>query len=173
MTHAKHLTFLCCFCLFCTFDLEAQSTPEDLGRFIFESIQQDSISKIDRLIPTVDDMKKIAEQLGISKDSKQYAEMLKGREVEITEFHENLNLVYSDTLDNGLKWQMARLEKINKVIDTIQVDNQNPNSKRAPIATVRIYFTSNSNRFFIVLNDVFPEGDLWKTGSSIYMKKLK
>ena len=131
------------------------------------------INAADRIAATIEEMKEVANLFGIPKDSKQYQDMLNGRQAEIDEFHENLGLVYSDTFDNGLKWKTAKLEKVTKFVDSLILDPKNPNSKKIPAVIVKIYFTNNLNRFVIVLDDVFPIGNLWKTGNRIYMKKLK
>ncbi|MGG9971513.1 hypothetical protein ACQ33O_06935 [Ferruginibacter sp. SUN002] len=167
MRHYNPLTFFCCILIICGNNLKAQSTPDDLGKIIFNSFQQGSVSKLDYLIPTLEEMKKIAEVLDTNKNSDQYNKMIKNRDTQITEFQENLNWVYSDTLDNGLNWKITKLEKITTSMDSIQM-----NGKNAPVATVNIYFTCNLNRFVITLNDVFPCGELWKTGSSVYMKQI-
>ena len=154
-------------------NIKGQNTPEEMGKFIFNSIQQNSLNKIIALFPPWEEMKEVATLFGLEKNPTKYNEVINGYQTEVDAFHENLNLVYSDTFDTGLKWKMAKLEKVTKFIDSIPVDAQNPNGKKVPTVIVKIYLTCDSNRFVIVLDDVFPIRDLWKTGSSIYMKKLK
>jgi len=154
------------------FTVRSQKTPEELGQYLFRYLKEGSINKIDSLIPTIEEMKTLADKIGIEKDSKQYSDAVNGYESELEKFHENINLIYSDNRDNKLEWKKANFQKVISISDSMKVDNSDPNSKSVVVTRLSIYFVCNSNKFRITIDDAFEVNGLWKLGNNIYIKEL-
>lgn len=153
--------------------VRSQKTSDELGKYLFNYLKEGNISKIDSLIPTLEEMKDLAEKLEIKKDSKQYTDAVNGYDSEVETFRETISIIYADTLDNHLDWKQAVLQKVVSVSDTVKIDNRDPASKTAAVARLGIYFMCNTNKFRITVNDAFEINGLWKLGSNIYMTALK
>ena len=149
----------------------SQKNPEQLGNYLFKYLKEGSISKIDSLIPTLDEMKMLAEKIGLKKDSKQYSEAINGYNSELEKFHETINGLYSDTADNHLNWKNANLKKVISFSDSMKIDEKDPKSISVLVTRLSIYFESNSQKFRITIDDAFEVNGSWKLGNNIYLKK--
>lgn len=153
--------------------VRSQKTSDELGKYLFKYLQEGNISKIDSLIPSLEEMKDLAEKLEIKKDSKQYTDAVNGYDSEVETFRETIIGIYADTMDNHLEWKQAVLQKVVAVSDTIKIDNRDPASKTAAVTRLGIYFVCNTYKFRITVNDAFEINGLWKLGSNIYLTPLK
>jgi hypothetical protein len=152
--------------------VHAQKTPEELGKYLFSYLKAGSISKIDSLIPTLEEMKALAEKLEIKKDSKQYTDAVDGYDNEVEAFRETISAMYANTLNNHLLWKQAVLQKVVAVSDSIKIDNRDPASKTAQITRLGIYFACKGYTFRISVKDAVEVNGLWKLGSNIHLKEL-
>ncbi len=165
-------TFFIFYSLLLSLSVKSQKTSEDLGKYLFNYFKESSISKIDSLIPTLTEMKTLAQKIGIKNDSEQYISAVNGYESELEKFHENINRIYSDSSKYNFSWERASLEKVVSIFDSLKIDNSDPNSKSAMIMRLNILFYCNSSKFRIVINDAFELNGVWKLGSNIFMMKM-
>lgn len=150
----------------------SQKTPEELGKLLFNYFKEGSISKIDSLVPTLDEMIALAKKIGIDNDSKEYSEAISGYNSELDKFRENINGIYLDTSDNKLDWKKANFEKVISISDSMKIDNRDLNSKSVLVTRLSVYFSYNSHKFRITVDDAFEINGLWKLGNNIYLKEL-
>jgi hypothetical protein len=154
------------------FTVCSQKTPEELGKYLFNYFKDGSINKIDSLIPTLEEMKTLAEKIGIKKGSKQYSDAVNGYDSELNKFRENIVVIYSDTLDNKLNWKEAGFQKVTSVSDSMKIDNRDPDSQTVIVTRLTVYFVCNSHTFKIAIDDAFEVNGLWKLGNNIYLRQL-
>ncbi len=171
MKYCRYSLLICLSFFLNNGELSAQTTTTELGKMVLAAFQQDSISKLDKLIPTIAEMKQLADQIGISKaDFDKAAEEYPGL---LSEFHENISMIYSDTAGYNLHWRDAIFEKVITSVDSIPLNNKDPNSRIIPLTGIKIYFLCGTSKFVLILNDVFQCSAIWKIGNNITLRKLK
>ena len=154
------------------FTVRSQKTPEELGQYLFNYLKEGTLNKIDSLVPTLEEMIILAEKIGIPKESKQYSDAVNGYNSELEKFHENINQIYSDTIDNKLEWKKADLQKVISISDSMKVDISDPNSKSVLVTRLSVYFACDTHKFRLTIDDAFEVNGLWKLGNNIYLKEL-
>ncbi len=154
-------------------NLFGQTTPDALGRMVFESFKAKDITKLDTLIPTASQIMTISKEKGLNTDEiklrDNFEEVYKHH---LQKFKDKcLKFIY-DTIYFKVDWNSSTYDKsvmtekeINLTLDSLQ------NSKRVKVHMLDIHFSDKGHSFIVAFKDVYNYRGLWKIGDNVKFKR--
>lgn len=164
------ITILFVFSIFNGIELNAQSNPGALGKIVFNCYKNDSVSKLEKYVPTVDQLIQYSQthQLEVNED---LIKLLKNKYPSlIQELNEKLLSFQTSALVKEIRW------------DSIQLDSIYSKSKKSPragsetdsleINRLEINFQFNAHLYQIVFENIIEIDGKWYLDNKVHFRDL-
>ena len=143
-----------------------QSSSNELGEKVFFAFKKDSINLINNYRLKIEELPAFFIANNLDTNSNQFA-VYRSKYLEITrKLLSKCEAIETDTLENGLSWKNAELQKItlkDQDGNTLSVDNIKPTM------LLTVNFNSNNYSFLLLMEALLGVDKLWKVGNSIML----